>query len=66
MANVIIPKRTSTKNAVPLSANLVEGEIASNTNDGRLFIKRVDGNIEIFYNQRDIKKVAKKYAIVLG
>ena len=43
MANQIILKRSSTSGKVPLVAQLALGEIAINTHDGKIFIKKDDG-----------------------
>jgi hypothetical protein len=43
MANQIILKRSSTPAKVPTTAQLALGEIAINTYDGRIFIKKDDG-----------------------
>ena len=43
MANTIRVKRSSTASAVPLTSNLVLGEISINTYDGILFFKKNDG-----------------------
>ena len=43
MANSIILKRSSTPAKVPTTAQLALGEIAINTYDGRIFIKKDDG-----------------------
>jgi hypothetical protein len=44
MANTIILKRSSTPSKVPTTSQLALGEIAINTYDGRIFIKKDDGN----------------------
>ena len=43
MANTIILKRSSTPSKVPSTAQLALGEVAINTFDGRMFIKKDDG-----------------------
>ena len=43
MANQIILKRSSTPGKAPLAAQLALGEIAINTYDGRIYIKKDDG-----------------------
>ena len=45
MANPIVPKKSSTAGAVPTSGQLLTGEIAANTADGKLFIKKADGTV---------------------
>lgn len=45
MANTIQHKRSSTASAVPTGASLTLGELAVNTNDGRLFLKKGDGTV---------------------
>lgn len=45
MANTIQHKRSTTASAVPSGASLSAGEIAINTADGRLFIKKSDGTV---------------------
>lgn len=43
MANTIKLKRSSTASAIPSTANLQLGELAVNTFDGKLFLKKNDG-----------------------
>ena len=43
MSNRIRHKRSSTASAVPLTTDLELGELAINTNDGKLFLKKNDG-----------------------
>ena len=43
MANTIILKRSATPAKVPTTAQIALGEIAINTNDGKIFIKKDDG-----------------------
>ncbi len=43
MANTIILKRSSTPSKVPTTSQLELGEIAINTHDGKIFIKKDDG-----------------------
>jgi hypothetical protein len=43
MSNTIILKRSSTPSKVPTTSQLALGEIAINTHDGRIFIKKDDG-----------------------
>jgi hypothetical protein len=43
MSNTIILKRSSTPSKVPTTSQLALGEIAINTHDGRVFIKKDDG-----------------------
>lgn len=38
--------RTSTASAVPTAGNLADGELAINTNDGKLFYKDSGGNVQ--------------------
>lgn len=45
MPNTIQHKRSTTASAVPTGASLSAGEIAINTADGRLFIKKSDGTV---------------------
>lgn len=45
MPNPIVPKKSSTAGAVPTSGQLLTGEIAANTADGKLFIKKADGTV---------------------
>lgn len=47
MANVIRLKRSSTAGAVPTTSQLDLGEIAINTNDGKMYIKKDDGSQSI-------------------
>lgn len=45
MADRILLKRSSTPSAVPTASDLVAGELAINTADGRLFLKKGDGTV---------------------
>lgn len=47
MANTLQLKRSATAGKVPLTTNLALGELAFNTNDGRLYGKRNAGSDEI-------------------
>lgn len=46
MANIIKIKRSAEQGKVPLTSNLELGELAINTNDGKLFLKRDNGTAE--------------------
>lgn len=45
MANTIQHKRSSTTGATPSAGSLVAGEIAINTADGKVFVKKDDGTV---------------------
>lgn len=45
MANIIRLKRSATASAVPLSGSLVAGELAVNTADGKLYLKKDDASV---------------------
>lgn len=45
MPNNIQHKRSSTPGAVPVASALVDGELAVNTADGRVFLKKSDGSV---------------------
>ena len=45
MPQVIVIKRSPSAGAVPTPANLVSGELAINTADGKLFAKKDNGTI---------------------
>ena len=47
MANVIKHKSSSTQGAVPETADLILGEFAVNTHDGKVFLKKDDGSESI-------------------
>jgi len=47
MANLIRLKRSSTSGAVPTTGQLELGEIAINTHDGKMYIKKDDGSQSI-------------------
>lgn len=47
MASTIRLKRSSIANKVPTTTQLDLGELAINTSDGKLFLKRSDGTEEI-------------------
>lgn len=46
MSNVIKLKRADTPNKTPLTTDLDLGELAVNTNDGKLFLKKKVGTVE--------------------
>ena len=48
MANTITHKRSSTSSDTPSASDLSAGEIAINTADGKLFIKKSDDSIATF------------------
>ena len=48
MANTITHKRSSTSSDTPSASDLSAGEIAINTDDGKLFIKKSDDSIATF------------------
>lgn len=45
MVNTIRHKRSSSAGATPSAGSLVTGELALNTNDGKLFTKKDDGTV---------------------
>jgi len=45
MANIITHRKSSTASAVPSGGSLALGELAINTADGRLFLKKGDGTV---------------------
>lgn len=45
MANVIKLKRSSTPGAVPSTTSIVVGELAINTADGVVYLKKEDGSV---------------------
>lgn len=45
MADLILHKRSSTASAVPSAGSIALGELAINTADGRLFLKKGDGTV---------------------
>jgi hypothetical protein len=45
MANIIRLKRSATASAVPSSGSLVAGELAVNTADGKLYLKKDDTSV---------------------
>jgi hypothetical protein len=47
MANIVKLKRSAVANAVPTTAQLDLGELAINTNDGKLYLKKDDGTESI-------------------
>jgi hypothetical protein len=47
MSNPIKPKSSATPGKVPLTSDLALGEIAVNTHDGKLFMKRNNGSDEV-------------------
>lgn len=48
MPNAVIPKTRSLSAGAPLSADLSAGELATNTLEGRLFLKLADGTVKEF------------------
>jgi hypothetical protein len=47
MAQTVKLKRTSTAGKVPTTSNLALGELAINTNDGKIFFEKNDGSDSI-------------------
>lgn len=47
MANTILMKKSSSSGNVPTTAELSLGELAINTYDGRLFLKKDDGTEQV-------------------
>jgi hypothetical protein len=45
MANTILLKRSSTAGATPSSGSLTQGELAVNTADGKVFMKKTDNTV---------------------
>lgn len=45
MANIIRLKRSATASAIPSSGSLVAGELAVNTADGKLYLKKDDASV---------------------
>ena len=45
MANTIVHKRSSTASAVPAAGSLSLGELAVNTTDGKVYLKKGDGSV---------------------
>lgn len=54
MAQVVKLKRSAEPDAIPTTSDLEDGELAVNTNDGRLFMKRDSGTPEIITVGRSI------------
>lgn len=52
MPNTVLIKRSGTANAVPLSANLTEGELAINYTDGNLFYKNNVGTTTLLVSNQ--------------
>jgi hypothetical protein len=55
MANTILHKRSSTSNSVPTSGQLVLGELALNTTDGRIYMKTPTGVVEVSYRDSRVR-----------
>lgn len=66
MANIIKPKKSTTKGAIPSPSILEEGEIASNISDGVLFLRKNGGEVSIFRDKKYIDTTSKKMALILG
>ena len=69
MANTITHKRSSTSSDTPSASDLSAGEIAINTADGKLFIKKSDNSIATFStspsaNQSNIVSILNSNLIV--
>lgn len=58
MSNTILLKRSDVPNSVPLSGNLVAGELALNFTDGNLFFKDNLNNVQLL--------VSNKFVVVPG
>lgn len=57
MANTILLKRSSTPGSTPSAGSLTPGEIAINSNDGKLFTKKESGTV-IEVNPRQRKSIS--------
>jgi len=66
MANTIILKRSSTPSKVPTTAQLALGEVAINTYDGRIFIKKDNGTPSVVEIGGVTSVNSQTGAIVLG
>ena len=54
MPTTIVTKNSSTASAVPLAANLVQGELAVNVTDKKLYTKDSGGNVVLIGNTGDV------------
>lgn len=63
MAQIIKLKNSSTPSSVPTTGDLILGEVAVNTNDGKLFLKKDDGLetvVEISGNAESSREIARE------
>ena len=52
MANIVLIKRSTTADAVPLVGDLTAGELAINTTDGNLFYKNNAGSVTVIASNK--------------
>ena len=64
MANTIKHKRSSTPGSTPSASDLEEGEIAINTADGEVFVKKQNGSVQKVGGQGEDNAIVM--AIALG
>lgn len=65
MANTIQLKRSSTASAVPAPSSLVAGELAINTADGKLFLKKDSGVVVDITGSSSATTAAKAIAFTM-
>ena len=65
MAQTIKLKRSSVSGNTPGTSDLELGEVAINTYDGKMFIKKNDGSDSIELSERQKKMLEKSFLMVI-
>ena len=63
MAQTIKLRRSATADAVPTTSNLALGELAINTNDGKLFIKKNVSGTESIVEINEVRSGAINFSV---
>ena len=66
MANQVVIKNKATASSAPDTDDLVAGELALNTNDGKLYYENSGGNIKYFGDSADSLTAAAADATALA
>jgi len=66
MANILKVKRSSVPGRVPSTSDLQLGELAINTNDGKLYTKKSVGGVDSIVDLSSAGGASGNYAVVNG
>ena len=66
MANQVVIKNKATADSAPATSDLIAGELALNTNDGKLYYENSGGNIKYFGDSADSLTAASADATALA